>query len=184
MAPHRPVGRSAAQPLARYVRRAAGDGAVGVLDPGGEPLAVAQELRHSVELCVCPAGSDVGVVNGGHRKVCPAHHRELTVVHVGDPVAVSIWQGAVSDLADTAVAACDALPPADQRIAVTGSLFELTDLVTDPFTVTMTARKPGVTVRRAAGDALTGAALMAERPADRYETLVFRSAMKRVDRLE
>jgi glucosamine kinase len=93
----------------------------------------------------------------------------------GDPIAVGIWQNAVSELADTAVAACDALPVDDQRIAVIGSLFDLTDLVADPFTVTMTARKPGVPVRRATGDALAGAALMAGAPADRYANLVLRS---------
>lgn len=96
-----------------------------------------------------------------------------------DPVAAAIWRAAVSELADSATAACEVLVGRDRRIAVAGSLFELSDLVTEPFTVAMRSRLPGVTVRRAAGDALAGAARMAERPAGVYEDLLLRRASAR-----
>jgi glucosamine kinase len=96
-----------------------------------------------------------------------------------DPVAAAIWAAAVAELADTATAACSALPERDRRIAVVGSLFELSDLVTEPFTAAMRARLPEVAVRRAAGDAAAGAARLAERPAGVYENLLLRRASAR-----
>lgn len=92
----------------------------------------------------------------------------------GDAVAAAIWREAVTELADTATAACDALPEHDRRIAITGGLFDLNDLVTEPFLVTMAARLPGVVVRRAAGDAIVGAARLATGPAGVYKKLLFR----------
>lgn len=100
----------------------------------------------------------------------------------GDPAAVTIWRDAVSELADTAMAACRALADQDRRVAVTGSLFDLTDLVTDPLSVTMAARQPGVVVRRATGDAVVGAARLATRPAGVYEKLLFRRPSSRAGR--
>ena len=97
----------------------------------------------------------------------------------GDAVATAIWREAVAELADTAAAACDALPEPDRRIAVTGGLFDLGDLVTEPFSVTMAARQPGVVVRRAAGDAMVGAARMASGPGGVYENLLFRRPSNR-----
>ncbi|HEX6335404.1 MAG TPA: BadF/BadG/BcrA/BcrD ATPase family protein [Jiangellaceae bacterium] len=97
----------------------------------------------------------------------------------GDPAAASIWRDAVSELADTAIAACRALADQDRRIAVTGSLFDLTDLVTDPFSVIMAARHPGVVVRRATGDAIVGAERLANGPAGVYENLLFRRPSSR-----
>lgn len=96
-----------------------------------------------------------------------------------DDVAVDIWRDAVSHLADTATTAGAALPEQDRRIAVAGSLFDITDLVTQPFTATMAARLPGVSVRRAAGDAVVGAARLADRPAGVYENLLLRRASSR-----
>jgi glucosamine kinase len=93
-----------------------------------------------------------------------------------DPVAVRIWQVAVDELADTATAACEALPVRDRRVATTGSLFDLSDLVSEPFAATMASRLPGVPVRRAAGDALAGAARLAGRTAAGYENLLLRRA--------
>lgn len=100
----------------------------------------------------------------------------------GDPAAASIWRDAVSELADTAMAACRALADHDRRVAVTGSLFDLTDLVTDPFAVTMAARQPGVVVRRATGDGVVGAARLATGPAGVYENLLFRRPSSRDSR--
>jgi N-acetylglucosamine kinase-like BadF-type ATPase len=97
----------------------------------------------------------------------------------GDPAAAAIWRDAVSELADTAMAACRALADRDRRVVVTGSLFDLTDLVTDPFSVTMAARQPGVVVRRATGDAVVGAARLAAGPAGVYENLLFRRPSSR-----
>jgi N-acetylglucosamine kinase-like BadF-type ATPase len=92
----------------------------------------------------------------------------------GDAVAAAIWREAVTELADTVTAACDALPERDRRIAITGGLFDLNDLLTEPFLVTMAARQPGVVVRRAARDAMVGAARLATGPAGVYENLLFR----------
>ena len=97
----------------------------------------------------------------------------------GDPTAAAIWRDAVAQLAETATAACQALDERDRRVAVTGSLFDLTDLVTDPFSVTMAARLPGVVVRRATGDAVVGAARLATGPAGVYEHLLFRRSSSR-----
>jgi glucosamine kinase len=102
-----------------------------------------------------------------------------TAARAGDELAAAIWRDAVSQLADTATAAGAPLPEQDRRIALTGSLFDITDLVTEPFTVTMAARLPGVSVRRAVGDAVVGAARMADRPAGVYETLLLRRASSR-----
>jgi glucosamine kinase len=91
-----------------------------------------------------------------------------------DPVAVAIWRDAVRDLADTAIAACRTLPEQDRRVAVTGSLFDLTDLVAEPFSATVTAGAPGISVRAAPSDATTGAASLADAPAGIYENLLLR----------
>ena len=99
----------------------------------------------------------------------------------GDVVAIAIWRKAVTELVDTATAACFALPEQDRRIAVTGGLFDLDDLVTEPFSVTMAARAPGVAVRRAAGDAMAGAARLVDRPAGVYEDLLLRRPSSRDD---
>lgn len=101
-----------------------------------------------------------------------------TAARAGDEIAAAIWRDAVSHLADTATAAGAGLPRQDRRIALTGSLFDITDLVTEPFTVTMAARLPGVSVRRAIGDAVVGAARMADRPAGVYENLLLRRASR------
>lgn len=97
----------------------------------------------------------------------------------GDAIAAAIWREAVTELADTTAAACDALPERDRRIAITGGLFDIDDLVTEPFLVTMAARRPGVVVRRAAGDAIVGAARLASRPTGVYENLLFRRPSSR-----
>jgi N-acetylglucosamine kinase-like BadF-type ATPase len=100
----------------------------------------------------------------------------------GDPAAATIWRDAVSELADTAIAACRALADQDRQVAVTGSLFDLTDLVTDPFSITMAARLPDVVVHRATGDAVVGAARLAIGPAGVYENLLFRRPSSRAGR--
>ncbi|HEX5996695.1 MAG TPA: BadF/BadG/BcrA/BcrD ATPase family protein [Jiangellales bacterium] len=92
----------------------------------------------------------------------------------GDPTAAAIWRDAVAELADTAMAACRALGDQERRVALTGSLFDLADLVTGPLSVTLAARQPGVVVRRATADAVVGAARLATRPAGVYENLLFR----------
>ncbi len=92
----------------------------------------------------------------------------------GDAEAMAIWDRAVSDLADTAVAACAKLPRQDRRVAVTGGLFDINDLVTAPFTAVMAARAPGVPTAPAAGDAIAGAGWVAGCPAGIYEKLLLR----------
>lgn len=102
-----------------------------------------------------------------------------TAARAGDAVATGIWRDAVRHLADTATAAGSVLPEQDRRVALTGSLFDITDLVTEPFTVTVAARLPGAAVRRATGDAIVGAARLVDRPAGVYENLLLRRASTR-----
>lgn len=96
----------------------------------------------------------------------------------GDAVASAIWADAVAELAGTAIAASAALPERERRIAVAGSLFDLTDLVAEPFSATMAARAPGVSIRRTASDATTGAYRLADAPAGVYENLLLRTTVK------
>ncbi|MGH8824689.1 MAG: hypothetical protein ACRDVN_09455, partial [Jiangellaceae bacterium] len=92
----------------------------------------------------------------------------------GDEVALAIWAAAAGDLADTLSTACDHLPEDDQRVAFTGSLFELDDLVTEPLRRLVAARRPRAVLRRAAGDPLVGASRLAYGPAGVYESLLLR----------
>jgi glucosamine kinase len=114
--------------------------------------------------------------SGPARAVASFAPAVAAAARAGDVVAAEIWRDAVAELAVTASAACHALPESDRRLAVTGSLFDLEDLVAEPFSATMNVKEPGVTVRRAADDALAGAARMAVRPAGCYEPLVLRSS--------
>lgn len=118
-----------------------------------------------------------GMLHGGRdpaRAVASFAPAVAEAARDGDPVAVTIWQHAVSDLADTVSAACEALPEGDRRVALTGTLFDLDDLVTEPLKVVMEVRQPGVTVRRSSGDAMVGAARLAAWPAGVYENLLLR----------
>lgn len=75
-----------------------------------------------------------------------------------EPVARRILQRAVSDLAETTVVACQAMPPADElAISYSGGLFTRTDLVTAPWRDAVTRAVPRARVHDPAGDALYGA---------------------------
>lgn len=124
-----------------------------------------------------PLGELPGKVHGGPspvRTVASFVPSVADAARAGDPVAAAIWRDAVCDLAETAIAACEALPEPDRRVAVTGSLFDLTDLVAEPFSTAVTAAAPDTTVRAAAADATTGAARFADPPAGIYEDLLLR----------
>ncbi|MGH8777324.1 MAG: BadF/BadG/BcrA/BcrD ATPase family protein, partial [Jiangellaceae bacterium] len=92
----------------------------------------------------------------------------------GDQVARAIWADAVAELAETVVAACGVLPPSHQRVALSGGLFELEDLVTEPLAALVAGRRPQAVLRRAAGDPLVGASRLAHGPVHVYESLLLR----------
>jgi len=124
-----------------------------------------------------PLGQLAGRLQGmpGHaRAVASFAPAVARAARDGDQVALAIWHDAVCELADTALTAAWALPESDRRIAVTGSLFDLNDLVAEPFLATVASRDSGVTVRRATGDAVLGASRLAGGPASGYESLLLR----------
>jgi glucosamine kinase len=96
------------------------------------------------------------------------------VARAGDEAAATIWRDAVTELAETVSAACAALPEGDQRVAVTGSLFDLEDLVTEPLRAQVAARRPRAVLRRATGDSLLGASRLAYGSVGVYESLLLR----------
>jgi N-acetylglucosamine kinase-like BadF-type ATPase len=124
-----------------------------------------------------PLGQLAGQLQGmpGHaRAVASFAPAVARAARDGDQVALAIWHDAVCELADTALTAAWALPESDRRIAVTGSLFDLNDLVAEPFSATVASRDSGITVRRATGDAVLGASRLAGGPASGYESLLLR----------
>lgn len=140
--------------------------------PGGSA-----RLASAAEEQFGPLGELAGNLHGGPSPVRTVASFVPAVADAArdrDPVAEAIWRDAVCDLADTAIAACETLPPPDRRVAVTGSLFDLTDLVAEPFSAAVRAAAPGMTVHAARADATTGAAHLADEPAGIYEDLLLR----------
>lgn len=140
--------------------------------PGGSPTLAREAVSRFGPLPELP-----GIVHGHAtpaRLVASFAPAVADAAREGDPVAISIWSRAVSDLVETAAAACDRLPEEQRRVAVTGSLFEIEDLVAEPFRDVLAERRPETVVRKPDGDALAGAATLAGGSATVYETLVIR----------
>jgi len=89
----------------------------------------------------------------------------------GDEVAQGIWAHAADAVTDAIVAAADAVFP-DGPVAVSwaGSLLDLNDLLRDPVRSRLRERRPNLTLRPPAGDALQGGAhlLARARPLARH----------------
>jgi N-acetylglucosamine kinase-like BadF-type ATPase len=94
------------------------------------------------------------------------------VARAGDPVAVTIWQQAVAELAETITAACAGLPGTGGQVALVGNLFEIEDLLVAPLRAAVAAQSDEITLRTGSGDALLGAARLARTPAGGYEPLL------------
>ena len=95
-----------------------------------------------------------------------------TAARAGDPVAGSIWRDAATQLAETAVAACRALPEGAREVVLVGALFQVEDLLVAPLRALIAEGLSHTTVRVGSADALVGAANLARRPASGYESLL------------
>lgn len=81
----------------------------------------------------------------------------------GDEVALAIWQEAGKRLGDAAVAAVNGLPAV---VSWGGGLFNVGELLLDPFRAQVQRRLPGVELRIPVGSALDGALTLAQRAVD------------------
>lgn len=86
-----------------------------------------------------------------------------SAARAGDPVAAEIWREAGRVLARAAVAGARSLPPV---ISWGGGLFQVGDLVVEPFRAAVRAAWPEADLRAPAGTALDGAVLLARRAGD------------------
>lgn len=92
----------------------------------------------------------------------------------GDPVAVEIWKDAVAALVTTARAALSEWPAA--TVSWAGALFEVEDLIREPWLRAMREQEPRAVFTQPAGDCLGGARLLAERDdLDHLCRLVYRA---------
>lgn len=82
----------------------------------------------------------------------------------GDAVASAIWQEAGERLGDAAVAAAHGLPPV---ISWGGGLFDVGEMLLDPFRAQAQRTMPSAELRPPVGSALDGALTLAQRAVDR-----------------
>ncbi len=79
----------------------------------------------------------------------------------GDEIAVRIWQDAVAALVTTSRAALSGWPAA--TVSWAGALFDVADLIREPWLRAMREQEPRAVFTTPAGDCLGGARLLAER---------------------
>jgi glucosamine kinase len=98
------------------------------------------------------------------------------VARAGDEVARVIWGDAAEQLATTTAAvvsrAFPAAAPGSVALSHNGRLFEVEDLLLEPFTAAIAERCPAARHRPPLGDSLTGAARLVAGGLGRYTTLM------------
>jgi glucosamine kinase len=81
----------------------------------------------------------------------------------GDADAIAIWRDAADELAATAMAALDRLGWTEEAVPLswTGRLFDVGEVLWDPFVESVAARAPRLTLQPPRGDSLSGALFLA-----------------------
>jgi glucosamine kinase len=97
-------------------------------------------------------------------------HQVATAARAGDPAANAIWREAVAALTTATAAAVSRYlstgPQGPVEVSWTGGLFQLDDLVGEPWRRRVAERVPDAVLVPPAGDGLDGAHILAERPDD------------------
>lgn len=145
---------------------------------GGSPA-----LLELVERRYGPRGRLVEAIYGSDsppRTVAAFAPDVAEAARAGDAIAVEIWAGAARELAETVAAATGRVfeTASAATISYTGKMFDLDDLVVEPFRVHLARRLPGARPVAPQGGAIEGARLLAAHAGasdrDLYGDLVYR----------